>query len=237
MTRILRLARRLLLAMLLLALLLQASFALRLWVYQQHPPEHTAFMRAAVQRLATEHGAPVTLDYRWVPLEQIAPPLQRAVLAAEDSRFFEHGGIDWEGLRHAWERNRDAGAPVAGGSTLTQQLAKNLFLSGSRSYLRKGQEAAIALMAEVILGKHRILEMYLNVAEWGDGLYGAEAAAQHYFNVSAAELSPLQAAELAARLPRPRYYAEHGVTPWLARYRQIILARMDQIALPPRAAP
>lgn len=221
-----------LLALSLLALLLvQLWFAAWLLWYRSQPPLTTAFMSRELDRLQ-QHDPDVQLDYRWVDYEHISIHLKRAVLAAEDARFMEHGGVDWDGIRHALERNREAGEPVAGGSTVSQQLAKNLFLSGRRSYLRKGQELAITLMQEQLLDKRRILELYLNVAEWGEGIFGAEAAAWRFHGKPAAALNPAEAAELAARLPRPRYYHQHGPTPWLRQYSGIIQARMHQVQVP-----
>ena len=140
--------------------------------------------------------------YRFVPLRQISPDFQHAVIAAEDSRFYQHRGFDWEEVRNAVEEERDDGR-LRGASTITQQLVKNLFLSTSRSLLRKGIEFTLVPLAEFILGKKRILELYLNVAEWGPGIYGAEAAAQNYYRVPAAQVGREQGARLAAILPSP----------------------------------
>ena len=212
-------------------LLLQVWFLSGLLWVRFHPPEQTAFMSRELSRLQAIHPG-ATLQYTWVDYDRISPYLRQAALAAEDGRFMEHHGIDWDGIRVAFERNREAGSTVAGGSTISQQLARNLFLSPRRSYLRKGQEVIITLAQEVILDKRRILELYLNVVEFGEGIFGAEAAARHFFGKSAAELSPLEAADLAARLPRPRYYHEQGYTEWLLEYRAIIHARMHQVAPP-----
>ncbi|WP_159558358.1 monofunctional biosynthetic peptidoglycan transglycosylase [Alcanivorax sp. S71-1-4] len=221
-----------LLALALVALvLLQLWFAAWLFWYRSHPPLETAFMARELSRLRDDNPQ-ARLRYDWVPYEQISNHLKRAVLAAEDTRFTQHGGIDWDGVKHAIERNREAGDTVAGGSTISQQLAKNLFLSSRRSYVRKGQELVITLMLEQVLDKRRILELYLNVAEWGDGVFGAEAAARHYFGKPAAQLQPWEAADLAARLPRPRYYDRNGRTDWLRQYSGIIQARMYQVPIP-----
>src|SRR5690606_24396587 len=155
------------------------------------------------------------LIHRWAAYDTISPSLRRAVVAAEDDRFMGHYGFDWNGIQHAIERNRARGATHAGGSTISQQLAKNLFLSPSRSYLRKGQEALITLMLETTWSKRRILEVYLNVVEWGDGVFGAEAAAWRYYGINAARLGPAQAARLAVMLPNPRAYGAN-FTPRLA---------------------
>jgi monofunctional glycosyltransferase len=154
------------------------------------------------------------------------------MIAAEDSTFVEHEGFDWDGIQLAMEKNKKRGRYVAGGSTITQQLAKNLFLSPEKSYLRKGQEAIITLMLEYTLDKERILELYLNVIEWGNGVFGAEAAARRYFGVSAAQLSAEQAAKLAAMAPNPRFYERNGNAPGLRKKIGIIVARMPQVELP-----
>ena len=172
------------------------------------------------------------LRYRFVPYERISTPLKRAMIAAEDAKFVDHEGFDWDGIALALEKNEKRGHIVAGGSTITQQLAKNLFLSGSRSWLRKGEEAVITLMLEAMLDKRRIFELYLNVIEWGSGVFGAEAAAQRYFGESAARLSAEQSARLAAMAPNPRFYEHHPGAPGLNRKIRIILARMPAADLP-----
>jgi monofunctional biosynthetic peptidoglycan transglycosylase len=158
--------------------------------------------------------------------------LKRALVAAEDSRFLEHDGFDLEGIQRAYEKNEKKGKIVAGGSTISQQLAKNLFLNGQRSYLRKAEEAIITVMLEQMMTKRRILEIYMNVIEWGDGIFGAEAAARHYYRVPASRLSPEQAARMAAMVPRPRFYDKHRNSVVLARRTEIILARMYQVEVP-----
>jgi monofunctional biosynthetic peptidoglycan transglycosylase len=172
------------------------------------------------------------LQQAWVPYPRISNNLKRAVVAAEDAKFVEHEGFDWEAIEKAAEKNRQKKRVVAGGSTISQQLAKNLFLSGARTPWRKGQEAIITVMIEHVMDKRRILEIYLNVIEWGQTVFGAEAAARHYYGVSAAGLGPEQAARLAAMVPNPRFYDQHRATPWLARKTQIILARMPAAELP-----
>lgn len=170
--------------------------------------------------------------YQWRDYADISPHLKRAVIAAEDAQFASHPGFDWSGIRYALEQNLAAGKPIAGGSTITQQLAKNLFLSGNRSYLRKGQEALIAAMLELTLSKERILELYLNVAQWGHQIYGAQAAAQRHFQIDAHQLSAHQAAQLAARLPRPNYYDFQGPTDYLAKRTADIEVQLPFVALP-----
>ncbi len=192
---------------------------------RDHNPEHTAFMERARQ-----HGQ---VRYVWRDYEQIADDLKRAVLISEDARFMEHFGFDWRGIRHAIERNEQAGRPVAGGSTVTQQLAKNLFLSSEKSYARKIQEALIALMLEATLSKKRILELYLNTAQWGNRLFGAQAAAQHYFGVDAHALSPAQAAQLAVLLPRPSYYDVRGTTEYVEQRTLWIQKQLPLVRIPP----
>jgi monofunctional biosynthetic peptidoglycan transglycosylase len=163
---------------------------------------------------------------------RISIHLKRAAVAAEDSRFLEHEGFDWEGIEKAVEKNLKKGRIVAGGSTISQQLAKNLFLSPSRNPLRKVQEAVITVMIESLWSKRRILEVYLNVIEWGNGIYGAEAASRRYFKSSAAGLGPDQAAHLAAMIPNPRFYERNQGARGLLKRKAIIAARMGQVAVP-----
>jgi monofunctional biosynthetic peptidoglycan transglycosylase len=154
------------------------------------------------------------------------------VVASEDAKFVEHEGFDWEALQKAYEKNLRKGKVVAGGSTISQQLAKNLFLSSKRTPWRKAQEAVITLMLEAVMSKRRILEIYLNVIEWGEGVFGAEAAARHYYRVGAGALGPAQAAKLAAMVPNPRFYDRYRSTPWLEHKTGIILQRMPAAQLP-----
>jgi monofunctional biosynthetic peptidoglycan transglycosylase len=215
-----------------IVLLVQVWFFLHVWWYVDHNPSTTAFMERRLAVLQEKMGEDAELKHKWVPYEQISIHLKRALIAAEDAKFFEHEGFDIEGIEKAYEKNIKKGRFVAGGSTISQQLAKNLFLSGERSYIRKGQEAMITLMLEKMMTKRRILEIYLNVIEWGEGVYGAEAAARHYFKTSAARLGPSQAARLAAMVPRPRYFEKRPNSPWLARQAGRIEARMYQVAVP-----
>ena len=172
------------------------------------------------------------LAQQWAPYERISIHLKRALIAAEDSRFTDHEGFDWDGIQHAIDTNFRRGRIIAGGSTISQQLAKNLFLSSQRTPWRKAQEAIITLMLEKIMSKRRIFEIYLNVIEWGHGVFGAQAAARHYFGVSAAHLSPQQAARLAAMAPNPRFYDNHRRSGRLARKTAVILQRMGSAQLP-----
>ena len=220
------------LGVLFIALLLyQGWFAAHIWYWVDHNPGNTSFMQARLERLR-EKNQNAQLSQRWASYARISDELKRAVIVAEDAKFSEHDGFDWEGIQKAMEKNQRRGRVVAGGSTISQQLAKNLFLSGEKNLWRKAQEAVITSMLEMLMDKERILEIYLNVAEWGDGVFGAEAAARHYYNVSAAGLSAEQAARLAAMLPRPLYYERHRDSEFLQRYSETIHARMPSAQLP-----
>jgi len=209
----------------------QAWFLFHIAYWNHVDPRQTSFMERRLEELRRRNPK-ARLDQRWVDYRRISTHLKRAVIAAEDAKFIDHEGFDWEGIQRALERNQKRGKVVAGGSTISQQLAKNLFLSGERSVIRKGQEALITIMLEALMEKRRILEIYLNVAEWGEGIFGAEAAARHYYGTSAAGLSAEQAARLAAMLPRPRYYDRNRSTPYLERYTDRILARMPSAQVP-----
>ena len=199
--------------------------------YRAIAPYRTSFMSMRMNELAAEKPD-VVLDYRWVPYAQISVNLKKALIASEDAGFAEHSGFDWNGIKNAMQRNERSGKIRAGGSTISQQLAKNLFLNESRSYFRKAEEAVLTSMLEATTDKDRLYELYLNVIEWGYGIYGAEAAAQHWHRKSAAELTKAQAAELAARVPRPLYYADHPRDAALKRKTNIILRRMGSAELP-----
>ena len=199
--------------------------------YRAIAPYRTSFMSMRMDELAAEKPD-VALDYRWVPYPQISVNLKKALIASEDAGFAEHSGFDWNGIKNAMQRNERSGKIRAGGSTISQQLAKNLFLNESRSYFRKAEEAVLTSMLEATTDKDRLYELYLNVIEWGYGIYGAEAAAQHWHRKSAAELTKAQAAELAARVPRPLYYADHPRDAALKRKTNIILRRMGSAELP-----
>ena len=216
--------------LLLLALLYQGWFAAHVWWWKEHNPESTSFMRLHLARLQ-EHDPKARLHQRWVSYDNISIHLKRAVVAAEDDRFVDHNGFDWEGIQYALEKNQRQGTAVAGGSTISQQLAKNLFLSPTRSYLRKAQEAVITVMLEVMWSKRRILEVYLNVVERGSGVFGCEEAAQHYFGLSADRLGPGEATLLAVKLPNPRRY-EHNVGPRLTAHAERVRARMVHTRVP-----
>ncbi|HEX2012852.1 MAG TPA: transglycosylase domain-containing protein [Roseateles sp.] len=239
-----------LLALLLLGLVaLQLYFAGRIALMNLLAPQSTTFQRSEIWRLAIEKGQ-VAWSQQWVDEERLSKNLQRAVIASEDAAFAEHGGVDWDAIEKAWEKNQKAearaeklaaslrpgrAAPVAkivGGSTITQQLSKNLFLSGERNLLRKGQEFALTFMLEALLDKRRILEIYLNNVEWGEGLFGAQAAARHYFRVDAARLSPGQAARLAVMLPAPKRFEKRPASAYVLSRAGTIEARMGAVELP-----
>ncbi|MDR2710681.1 MAG: monofunctional biosynthetic peptidoglycan transglycosylase [Burkholderiales bacterium] len=198
------------------------------WNYAD--PRETAVMaeRLAVMRAKNPSA---TLQQTWMPYERISKSLKLAVVAAEDDRFLDHSGFDWEGMTQALEKNLKRGKTVAGGSTISQQLAKNLFLSNRRSYTRKMEEAIITVMIETVWSKKRILEVYLNVAEWGEGVFGAEAAARHYYGISAAQLDDSQATRLAVMLPNPRSY-QKNFPPRLEIHAQRIEKRMRASEVP-----
>jgi monofunctional glycosyltransferase len=211
----------------------QAWFFAQVLYFSRFEPQSTAFMERALDELR-ERRPRARLEYKWVPYERISVNAKRAVVAAEDARFLDHEGFDWEMIEKAIVKNERRGRVVAGASTISQQLAKNLFLSGERSWLRKGQEAIITWMLETVMSKRRILELYLNVAEWGEGVFGVEAAARHHFGVAAAALAPEQAAWLAVVLPSPRRYERGRLTPYLAGRIDTILARMPAVQIPGR---
>jgi len=212
-------------------ILLQGWYGAHIWWWREHAPRETAFMATRLSELHARRPD-ARLAYKWVPYDRISVELKRAVIAAEDAKFVEHEGFDWDGIQQALDKNVRRGKVVAGGSTITQQLAKNLFLSAQRSYWRKAEEALITLMLEALLDKRRILELYLNVVEWGDGVFGAEAASRRYFGASSAALTPEQAARLAAMAPNPRYYEKQPDARGLTRKISIIMARMPAAELP-----
>jgi monofunctional biosynthetic peptidoglycan transglycosylase len=190
-------------------------------------PSTTAFIESRKTEAAGK-GRPFTLRWTWVPLARMSPHLLRAVLVSEDASFYRHKGFDWDGLKDALTRNWEQGRLRRGGSTITQQLAKNLYLSPDKNLLRKGHEAMLARELERTLPKKRILELYLNVAEWGHGVFGAEAAARHHFGKSAGDVSPAEAALLAAMLPSPRRYDPIRMTPHLTKRQAQILKWMGE---------
>ncbi|QNP47742.1 monofunctional biosynthetic peptidoglycan transglycosylase [Diaphorobacter aerolatus] len=230
---------------------LQLFFVLRVALMVVVDPESTTFQRSqAWQQLTATTGGPA-LHWRqeWVPYAQISDSLKRAVVAAEDDGFVNHEGVDWTAIEKNWDRNnrmqelaekRMAANPKAaprairirGGSTITQQLAKNLLLSGERSMLRKGQELVLAMLLEQFLSKQRILEIYLNNVEWGDGVFGAQAAARRYYNKNANQLGSAEAARLAVMLPAPKRFEKQPQSAYLNGRTRVIMGRMNRTELP-----
>lgn len=172
------------------------------------------------------------LKHQWIDYAKISSNLKRAVIASEDAKFMTHNGFDWQGIEHAFKKNVKKGKLVAGGSTISQQLAKNLFLSSKRSLVRKFEEVIITLMLEQLLTKQRIYEIYLNVIEWGNGVFGAEAATRHYYSKGAHRLTTSEAARLAVMVPNPRYYDKHRNTRFLNRRTATISARLHMVQAP-----
>ena len=199
------------------------------WV--KFDPASSSFMEDRLE-VMQDRNPDAELKHKWVPYGNISNHLKRALIAAEDAKFVDHEGFDWEGIAKAYQKNMKKGRVVAGGSTISQQLAKNLFLSTKRTPWRKGEEVLITLMLESVMDKRRIFEIYLNVIEWGDGVFGAEAAARHYFGVRASRLSPEQAARLAAMVPNPRYYDRHRQASGMLAKTLIILDRMPDAEIP-----
>lgn len=214
-----------------------ALFAYQFWIFAQvvywnyYDPSSSAFMRSRVEALR-QQNAEAKFRNHWLPYERISPHLKRAIIAAEDAKFLAHEGFDFEALQNAYQKNLKKGRLVAGGSTISQQLAKNLFLSSEKTPWRKIQEAVITVMLEKVMSKQRILEIYLNVIEWGNHVFGAEAAARHYYGVSAASVSAEQAARLAAMIPNPRFYDKRRNTSLLTKKTRVILRRMASASIP-----
>ena len=224
------------------ALLLQLFFVVRIAAMAVLDPSSTSFERTEAWRLAQGAGQ-LKWSRQWQPYERISPALKRAVIASEDAGFMAHRGVQWQAIEKAYARNQtaeekaekaDDGRPVKiyGGSTITQQLAKNLLLSGERSLLRKGQELVLAQLLELLLGKRRILELYLNHVEWGEGIFGAEAAARHYFRKSAADLSNAEAARLAVMLPAPKRFEKMPQSRYLMQRSRTIMRYLPMVAIP-----
>ena len=229
--KIVRWWKRALAALLLLVLLWQGWYLGWVVWWKYVDPGSTSFMTLRLDALR-EKKPQAGLRYRWVPYTKISRHLKHAVVAAEDDKFVDHEGFDWQGMQKALEKNRQKGKVVAGGSTISQQLAKNLFLSASKTPWRKAQEAIITVWLEALWDKRRILEVYLNVVEWGEGVFGAEAAASRYFGATAAGLGPEQAARLAVLLPAPRKYEKNPYSAYLNARTQSILARMQYSEVP-----
>ena len=228
------------------ALALELFFIGRIALMAVIDPQSTTFQRSDAYLMLKDKGS-LRWRQQWMPYAQISDHLKRAVIASEDGDFINHEGVEWEAIEKAWQRNakaeeaaakrreaqRPARAPrIVGGSTITQQLAKNLLLSGERTLLRKGQEFVLALALEKLLTKERILELYLNNVEWGEGVFGAEAASQHYYRKSASRLSAIEAARLAVMLPRPKFFEKLPNSPYLSSRAQVIAGRMRDAVLP-----
>lgn len=225
------------------AVALQLFFVLRIAAMAAIDPESTAFQRSEAWAQVAGGGG-LRWRQQWVPYAQISDHLKRAVVAAEDDGFATHEGVDWEAMEKAWQRNArlaaQADSPragtraprIRGGSTITQQLAKNLLLSGERSLLRKGQELVLTQLLELMLSKQRILEIYLNSVEWGQGVFGAEAAARHYFRKSASQLSAAEAARLAVMLPQPKRFEKLPNSGYLLQRTRTVMQRMPSAVVP-----
>lgn len=226
----LRSAGRWCLLVLLAGLSVQLFFAVAILSMNVWLPISTTFQRTAVWENVVQ-GRAIVWQHRPVAGANISDNARKAVIASEDNLFFSHQGVDWAAIERAWQRNAH-NARILGGSTITQQLAKNLFLSAERSMLRKGQELLLAWMMEASLSKQRILDIYLNEVELGDGIYGVEAAAQHYFKTSAANLSAAQAARLAVLLPQPRHFGNNPHSSYINQRTATITRRMGAIELP-----
>jgi monofunctional glycosyltransferase len=228
-------------------LLLQLYFFSQIVLMRFVDPQSSSFQRSELLRLSLS-PKPLRWSQHWVPLERISNQLKKAVIVSEDDLFASHDGVQWGAIERAWKKNQSTGAgknvplttvpnatgsaKIVGGSTITQQLAKNLFLSSERTFVRKAQEFMITVYLELLLPKKRILEIYLNSVEWGEGVFGAEAAARHYFSTSAQSLSSAQAARLAVMLPRPKYFEKLPVSPYLASRAELIEQRMQGAVLP-----
>jgi monofunctional biosynthetic peptidoglycan transglycosylase len=242
-------AARLLALVLLSALALQLFFVARVGLMTLLDPQSTTFQRSEAWRIAIDRHQ-LLWSQEWVGYARISPNLKRAVIASEDAGFSDHSGVEWDALEKAWERNQKAApksgvgkpaasaprarteAKVVGGSTITQQLAKNLFLGGERNLVRKVQEFVITFALEAMLSKQRILEIYLNNVEWGEGVFGAEAAARHYYRLGAGALGPSQAAQLAVMLPAPKRFEKRPGSPYVIGRAATVVARMGAVDVP-----
>lgn len=209
----------------------QAYYFAQIALWSVANPSSTAFMRADAWRLAQDRPD-VAIQHQWVPYDRISRNLKRAIIASEDANFVNNNGYETDAILQAWEKNKKRGKIVAGGSTISQQLARNLFLSRQKSYLRKGQELIITWMLETLLDKERIFEIYLNSVEWGNGVYGAQAAARYYYRANASQLTAWQAARLAVMLPNPKYFDQHRSSAYLAQRAGVIARRMGAAELP-----
>ena len=232
--------------LMLCTLALQVVFLLRIALMTVVDPQSSTFQRSEAWRLLSEQQR-ILWSQQWVDGDALSMHLKRAVIASEDAGFVEHSGVEWDAIERAWDKNQRiqaraerVGTPrpgarppkVVGGSTITQQLAKNLLLSGERTVLRKGQEVVLAFLLEALLGKRRILEIYLNSVEWGEGVFGAQAAARHYFRTDAARLAPEPAARLAVMLPAPKRFEKRPGSAYVVGRASTLLARMADVQLP-----
>lgn len=233
---------------------LQLFFLLKIALMHVVSPQSTSFQRSEAWRIVMKQGE---LPWRqsWVHYDSIATSIKQAVIASEDGDFINHDGVEWDAIESAWTKNSKAleraeirikktqklrpnankvvkPVKIIGGSTISQQLAKNLFLSGERDFIRKGQEFVITQFLEYTLSKREILEIYLNNVEWGEGVFGIEAAAQHYFRKSAKQLSAYESARLAVMLPRPKYFENLSGSPYLSSRASSIVARMSDAEVP-----
>jgi monofunctional glycosyltransferase len=241
-------------------LALQGFFLCRIVMMRWVAPESTSFERGNIYAIASTKASPWKFRWQqtWVPYERISVNLKRAIIASEDASFTDHDGVDWGAIEKAWDKNKRAEKiaekiaeknkpkssqakpskpaklpKTVGGSTITQQLAKNLFLSGERTYLRKAQEYVLVVMLEAVLDKERIFEIYLNHVEWGEGVFGAEAASQRYFKKGAAKLDAYQASLLAVMLPRPKYFEPRfSSSEYLQHQASTVQARMSSVDIP-----
>jgi len=209
----------------------QVYFFVMVGIYTYVNPSETAFMRADAWRLAQDRPD-LSIQHTWVPYDQISRNLKRAIIASEDANFVNNNGYETDAILQAWEKNKARGKIVAGGSTISQQLARNLFLSREKSYVRKAQELVITSMLEFWMDKERIFEIYLNSVEWGNGVYGADAAARYYYKITADKLTAWQSARLAVMLPRPKYFDEHRGSAYLAQRAGVIARRMGAAEVP-----
>jgi monofunctional glycosyltransferase len=242
-----RLALRLLALLLLCFVALQVFFVLRIATMVVLNPQSTTFQRSEAWRLLVEKRQ-VLWSQQWVDYAAMSVHIKRAVIASEDAGFTDHSGVEWDAIEKAWEKNqraesraervekqqpgRTVTAKVVGGSTITQQLAKNLLLSSERTVLRKGQEFVLAMTLEALLSKQRILEIYLNNVEWGEGIFGVQAAARHYFGIDASRLGPEQAARLAVMLPAPKRFEKRPSSGYVMGRAATIVARMGGVVVP-----
>ncbi|AXF15513.1 monofunctional biosynthetic peptidoglycan transglycosylase [Paraburkholderia caledonica] len=209
----------------------QVFYFAQIAVWNYVNPRSTAYMRSDAWRLSQEKPG-LSMQHTWVPYDQISRNLKRAIIASEDANFVNNNGYETDAILQAWERNKAKGKIVRGGSTITQQLARNLFLSREKSYIRKAQELIITWMLETLMDKERIFEIYLNSVEWANGVYGAEAAARYYYKTPASGLTAAQSARLAVMLQQPKYYDEHRGSAYLAQRSRVIARRMGAAELP-----